>query len=190
VLLEISDLNDEDRATQELLRLLEHAAEKEIITDATVASSLAQSKSLWGLREEISEALSQDGKSIKHDVAVPISSIPNFVEEACRSIAEKFASCRVMAFGHVGDGNIHFNVLARATGSDDYLTALQPQINRVVHDLVAKYDGSISAEHGLGVLRRDEAFRYKSRVELDIMRTIKRSLDPTGIMNPNKVLSN
>lgn len=188
VLMEITDLIDETRCTDALTAIVETGLNAGLITDAVVATSLAQSANLWALREGISEAQGVAGKNIKHDISVPISRIAEFIAAGERAVLNVLPSARMVVFGHLGDGNLHFNVsVAREVEGE--LIAKQAQINRAVHDLVVRNGGSISAEHGLGVLRRDEAARYKSAVEIGLMRTIKQALDPRGIMNPGKVLA-
>ena len=193
VLLECSDPQGEQEAAARIEQLLGEALEAGVIRDAVVADSIRRSRELWALRENIPHAQAAEGKNIKHDVSVPISSIAEFIEGTSAALQRAFPGVRMIVFGHLGDGNLHFNVsppagLAGAAAEAAFL-ALQPAINRVTHDSVAAYHGSISAEHGLGVLRRDEAARYKSPVELALMRRIKRTLDPLGIMNPGKVLA-
>lgn len=159
-----------------------------LLADAVVAQSQSQAEALWALRENISEAQKIEGVSIKHDVSVAVSKIPEFLDRAGAALDRDFPGVRIVAFGHVGDGNLHYN-LSRAERQDnaDFI-ALQPAVNRIVHDLVADLGGSISAEHGIGQLKRDELRRYKSPVELDMMRAVKQALDPRGLMNPGKVL--
>lgn len=164
------------------------ACEAGLASDAAVAVSDAQAQALWALRENISEAQRIEGISIKHDVSVPVSRIPEFLERAGRALAQRWPDVRVVAFGHIGDGNLHYN-LSRPSGADNpAFIAATPEVNRIVHDLVAELGGSISAEHGLGQLKREEIARYKSPVEIDLMRSIKRALDPLGLMNPGKLL--
>ena len=190
VLLECSDAESESRAQASLTALLAEALESHLIADAAVAASLAQSRAMWALRENISEAQAAEGKNIKHDVSVPISAIAEFVHTTNAALVERFAGVRMVVFGHLGDGNLHYNVSPPAGAVDeDAFLGLQPEINRITHDAVVARRGSISAEHGLGQLRRDEAARYKSSVEFGLMRAIKQALDPHGIMNPNKVLA-
>ena len=148
-----------------------------------------QAKQLWALRENIGEAQKVEGLSIKHDVSLPISRIPEFVERAGRALALAFPDVRIVAFGHIGDGNLHYNQSKSEAGENAAFLAAQPQVNRIVYDLVHELGGSISAEHGIGQLKREELLRYKSPVEIEVMRAIKRSLDPQGLMNPGKVLS-
>jgi FAD/FMN-containing dehydrogenase len=158
------------------------------VGDGVVAQSEAQAKKLWALRENISEAQKIEGISIKHDVSVPLSAIPAFLAAADKALEEAFPGIRVVAFGHVGDGNLHYN-LSKADAQDNAaFIAAQPLVNRIVHDTVHALNGSISAEHGIGQLKREEILRYKSPVEMALMRTIKQALDPRGLMNPGKVV--
>ncbi|UCV29893.1 FAD-binding oxidoreductase [Ferribacterium limneticum] len=158
------------------------------VNDGVVAQSEIQAKKLWALRENISEAQKIEGISIKHDISVPVSSIPEFLATADAALAKAFPGIRVVAFGHVGDGNLHYN-LSKADAHDNAaFIASQPEVNRLVHDTVHALNGSISAEHGIGQLKRDEIRRYKSPVEMALMRSIKQALDPRGLMNPGKVI--
>lgn len=158
------------------------------VSDGALAQSGEQARALWVLRECISEAQKIEGISIKHDVAVPVSAIPAFLARADAALNAAFPGIRVVAFGHVGDGNLHYN-LSKADAQDNAaFLACQPSVNRIVHDTVHALKGSISAEHGLGQLKRDEIRRYKSALELDLMQRIKGALDPDGRMNPGKVL--
>ncbi|MFO1299300.1 MAG: FAD-binding oxidoreductase [Burkholderiaceae bacterium] len=192
VLLETSDSEGEAHATAAFEALMERALDTGIVRDAVVATSGAQSRALWALRESISEAQSATGKNIKHDVSVPISSIGDFVERTNAELAQRFPGIRLVVFGHLGDGNLHYNVSPPVDRCgpehEAEFLALQPAINRVTHDSVHAFGGSISAEHGLGQLRRDESARYKSAIEMALMRRVKQALDPLGIMNPGKVL--
>jgi FAD/FMN-containing dehydrogenase len=192
VLLETSDSEGEAHANAAFEALMARALEADIVRDAVVATSGAQSRALWALRELISEAQALTGKNIKHDIAVPISSIADFVAQTDARLAQQFPGIRMVVFGHLGDGNLHYNVSPPAdrcgTEHEAQFLALQPEINRVTHDAVNAFGGSISAEHGLGQLRRDESARYKSAVEIALMRRVKQALDPLGIMNPGKVL--
>lgn len=157
--------------------------EAEIATDCIVASSPNQATALWEWRETISENEKRTGPSAKHDVSVPISDIPEFVTLATQTVEREFPGARALVFGHVGDGNIHFNVLLPADGS-----ATAARVNEAVHALVAKYRGSITAEHGIGRYRRDELAQYRGGAEMDLMRAIKRAVDPRDTMNPGAVL--
>jgi FAD/FMN-containing dehydrogenase len=158
------------------------------VGDGVVAQSDTQAKKLWALRENISEAQKIEGISIKHDVAVPVSAIPQFLAAADAALEEAFPGIRVVAFGHVGDGNLHYN-LSKADAQDNAaFIAAQPAVNRLVHDTVHALKGSISAEHGIGQLKREEILRYKSPVEMALMRSLKQALDPRGLINPGKVV--
>ena len=189
VLLESTRGEGEADGSAILEALLGDAFEAGVVENAAIAASLAQVRAFWSLRESITEAQSHAGGAIKHDVSVPISRIPAFVAEASAGLAKTFPDNRLIVFGHVGDGNLHFNLSPPPGDRGAALMADQQAINRLVHDCVARHGGSISAEHGLGVLRRDEAERYKPPVELAMMRAIKRALDPDGLMNPGKVLN-
>ncbi len=161
----------------------------ERLLDGVIAQTEAQAKALWALRENISEAQKREGFSIKHDIAVAVSAIPEFLRLADTALQAAFPGIRVIAFGHVGDGNLHYNLSRPGDlASSDFL-ACQPEVNRIVHDTVHALNGSISAEHGIGQLKRDELLRYKSEVELNLMRSIKTALDPLGLMNPGKILA-
>ena len=188
VLLELSDHEDEQHAEALLQALAEQALDKQLIADAVIAQSTAQSRSLWMLRELIPEAQRLEGKNIKHDISVPISSIARFVDETDALLAQRLPGVRMVTFGHLGDGNLHYNVSAPAGMDEDRFFAHQASIYECVHDQVTRFSGSISAEHGIGQLKRDENARYKSGVEMNLMRAIKRTLDPLNIMNPGKVL--
>lgn len=157
------------------------------VSDGVLAASAAQAKKLWALRENISEAQKIEGVSIKHDIAVPVSRIPEFLARADAALAAAFPGIRVVAFGHVGDGNLHYN-LSKPDAQDNALfLASQNEVNRIVHDTVHALNGSISAEHGIGQLKREEILRYKSATEIELMRTIRTALDPRGLMNPGKL---
>ena len=192
VLLECSDPVSEESAQTQTQALLEAAFEQGLISDAVLATSLRQSADLWALRENISEAQAAEGKNIKHDIAVPISSIAGFIRSTNAALESRFPGIRMVVFGHLGDGNLHYNVSPPAdqTGPEheEAFLALQPEINLITHDAVHAHRGSISAEHGLGQLRRDESTRYKSGLEMAMMQAIKRALDPKGLMNPGKLI--
>jgi FAD/FMN-containing dehydrogenase len=187
-LIELSAPLDEAQGRDDLENLLAFAFDAGLATDAVISSSLAQADALWALREGIGQAQSAEGKSIKHDIALPISAIAQFIEEGQAALLAIEPKCRPMTFGHLGDGNLHFNVQAPSGGDETAFMKLQGAMNLAIHDLVNAYDGSISAEHGLGRLRRDEAIRYRSGLETRLMRIIKQALDPQNLMNPGKVL--
>jgi D-lactate dehydrogenase (cytochrome) len=188
VLLELSDSESEEHANTMLEALITDALEQGMIHDAAVASSLAQSQALWNLREHIPLAQAEEGKNIKHDISVPISRIGDFIRTTDAKLAEHFPACRMVTFGHLGDGNLHYNVSPSEQAHPDDFIAQQGAINQVVHDSVHRFGGSISAEHGLGALKRDEVRQYKTDIELNLMRSIKQALDPLGLLNPGKVL--
>ncbi len=188
VLLELSGYDQEDNTHQQLEQLITAAIEADLIIDAIIATSIAQAKNCWALRESISSAQAKEGKNIKHDISLPISVIAHFVDDASSSLEQSFAGCRMVTFGHLGDGNLHFNVSPPIGNQDDDFLHHQAEINRIVHDKTDQYKGSISAEHGIGTLKKQELLRYKSPVELQLMRTIKQALDPNNIMNPGKIL--
>ncbi len=188
VLLELSDAESEQHATALLEAVADATFTRELTRDAVVANSLSQSAALWALRERISEAQAAEGKNIKHDIALPISRIADFIAETDAELQVHFPGCRMVTFGHLGDGNLHYNVSAPAGQDADSFLRSQPEVNLIVHDNVYRHGGSISAEHGLGALKRDEIRRYKSGTEMEMMMAIKRALDPLNLMNPGKVL--
>ncbi|MRR49400.1 MAG: FAD-binding oxidoreductase [Rhodocyclaceae bacterium] len=187
VLIQVDDGQDVGLDTA-LESILASAMDDGEVLDAVFAKSESQAAALWGLRENVSEAQKIDGISIKHDVAVPVSSIAEFIARADAALEREFPGIRIVCFGHIGDGNLHYNLSKAARQDNESFIALTPQVNRMVHDLVNELCGSISAEHGLGQLKREEVKRYKSCVELDLMRSIKQAIDPRGLMNPGKVL--
>ena len=158
------------------------------VADAAIAHSGIQANKMWALRENISEAQKIEGISIKHDIAVPVSRIPDFLAQADAALKTAFPGIRVIAFGHVGDGNLHYNLSRPDAQENTAFIASQPAVNRIIHDAVHALNGSISAEHGIGQLKRDELLRHKSPVEMALMRSIKQALDPRGLMNPGKIL--
>jgi FAD/FMN-containing dehydrogenase len=188
VLVELSDSAEGNALETMLQDALEDAAENELIDDAVVAASEAQRKELWGMRENIPEAQKIDGVSIKHDVAVPVSKVPDLIGLAGDALHRRFPDIRIVAFGHVGDGNIHYNCSKAERQEAKQFFEEAQEVNHVVYEVVHALGGSISAEHGLGVLKRDEIKRYKSELEIGLMRSIKQTLDPHGLMNPGKVL--
>ncbi|HUP28974.1 MAG TPA: FAD-binding oxidoreductase, partial [Usitatibacter sp.] len=188
VLVELSD-STEGRALDGLLEeALGAGVEAGLVLDAAIAASGSQRIDFWKLRENIAEAQKLEGVSIKHDVSVPVSSVPDLIAQASERLARRFPGIRIVAFGHVGDGNIHYNVSKSSRQEAKEFFAQSEEVNRIVYEVVDALGGSISAEHGLGVLKRDEISHYKSALELDLMRGIKKTLDPYGLMNPGKVL--
>lgn len=188
VLIEISSGEADGRAGEVMESLLGEALEAGVVTDAAIAQSIQQARDFWRLREEMSDAQKHEGGSIKHDVSVAISKMPEFVRRADALIEQLCPGARPVPFGHFGDGNVHYNV-SQPVGMDKaaYL-ARWDEIAAAVHELVVAMDGSISAEHGVGRMKRDELVRFKSPVEIDMLRAIKRALDPNGILNPGKVV--
>ena len=186
VLIELSGARGELAAVLE--QVLQQAAEDGLVTDAALAASEAQAKALWALRENVSEAQKIEGASIKHDVALPVSRIAEFIARADAALLAAFPEVRIICFGHIGDGNLHYNQSRPEAQSNGDFIAQTGTVNRLVHDLVHQLGGSISAEHGLGQLKRQEVLRYKSETEMDLMRAVKQALDPRGLMNPGKLL--
>jgi FAD/FMN-containing dehydrogenase len=182
----LSELADPAAGSFEII--LEEAMARGLVADATVAQSETQRQALWAIRELMPESQKFEGGSIKHDVSVPVSRIPQFIIEATRAVEAFMPQARVMSFGHMGDGNLHFNV-SQPLGMDKkkYLD-LWNEMNAVVFDVVLKFNGSISAEHGIGRLKKHHMAEIKSPVELQMMRDLKNLFDPTNIMNPGKVL--
>ncbi len=167
---------------------LGEAMEKGLVLDAVIAQTAAQSKALWALRENHTEASKKEGPSIKHDISVAVSKIPPFVPEGLAAMTKALPGCRPLVFGHVGDGNLHFNCQAPADWDKARFMQHGEAISGAIYDLVTAYGGSISAEHGIGRIKVEELAHYRSRTELDVMRQLKRALDPQNIMNPGKVI--
>lgn len=192
ILLELTEVREASAAASELQNLLEGflAAENAAgcVIDAVIAQNTRQAEAFWQLRENIAEAQKIEGLSIKHDVSLPISHIAEFIERADSSLAEKFPGLRIVCFGHLGDGNLHYNPSQAQNRDNAAFIAGSAAVNRLVYDLVNELGGSISAEHGLGQLKREEILHYKSSLEMDLMRAVKRALDPQGLMNPGKVI--
>lgn len=188
-LIELSSPQKDADLQGRLEAVLGEAFEEGLVQDAVLGSSEAQSQSLWGLREHLSEVQRMEGGSIKHDVAVPVSRVAEFIHMATKACEAEMPGVRVCAFGHFGDGNIHFN-LTQPVGMDkaEYLGEWA-RFNRIVHDIVHGMNGSISAEHGIGLIKRDELVHYKDPVAIDLMQSLKRALDPQNILNPGKVVA-
>jgi len=177
-----------DAAPEKVESWLAGMQESGLLIDAVLAQSETQAGKLWALRENISEAQKIEGISIKHDIAVPVSAIGKFLERADAALCSAFPGVRIVAFGHVGDGNLHYNLSRTDARENALLIDEQAAVNRLVHDIVYALNGSISAEHGIGQLKREELLRYKSPLEMQLMRSIKQALDPHGLMNPGKIL--
>ena len=189
VLLECSDQESETHARAQFERLLEAALENSCVSDAVVAESLAQARQLWHVRESIPLAQAEEGLNIKHDISVPVSRIPEFVRDTDALLQQALPGVRLVNFGHLGDGNLHYNVQAPA-GEDAaaFLSENEDKVNTLVFDAVQRFGGSISAEHGVGTLKVSKLEHHKSPVALSLMRAIKTALDPHKLMNPGKVL--
>ena len=188
VLLELSDTTSNAGLDAALHSALAEAVEAGLALDAAVAASETQADALWALRENIPEAQVHEGKQIKHDVSVPISRIAEYIAVTDAELQRAFPGVRMVTFGHLGDGNLHYNVAPPVGGDEDAFMSRASDVSRMIYDSAARFSGSISAEHGLGQYKRDEILRYKSPLEMELMRRIKAALDPQGIMNPGKVL--
>ncbi len=172
----------------ELERALEAALAEGLIADGVIAKSEAERRALWALRENPTEAMAREGLVLRHDIAVPVSRVPDLIEQGAAALATTVPRVRIMPFGHLGDGNIHYNLLQPADMAADDFRARTEEVQRLVFDVVAGLGGSISAEHGIGRLKRAELATRKSALELELMRTLKSALDPNGILNPGAVL--
>lgn len=188
-LIELTDVHPSERVRTELEDGLAAALETGLVRDAVIAASEAQARAMWALRESISEAQARDGKNIKHDVSLPASTLAEFITATDAALETAFPGVRVVCFGHLGDGNLHYNISPPAGVDAEHFLGHQEEVNRIVHDSVAHFHGSITAEHGVGQLRSGEILRYRSPVEIELMRKVKAALDPLGIMNPGKVLA-
>ena len=189
VLMEHSSSQDEAGARTSLEELLGSALERGCVEDAVVAESIAQSRALWHVRESIPLAQAEEGLNIKHDISVPVSAIPRFVQLTDAALQAHMPGIRLVNFGHLGDGNLHYNVQAPSgTDTVEFLRTQEPRVNEIVYDNVQAFGGSISAEHGVGALKLEELRHRKSPVALSLMRQIKAALDPQGLMNPGRVL--
>jgi FAD/FMN-containing dehydrogenase len=188
-LIDISTSDSAETAETMVQALLELGLETGLVRDAVIASSVAQQKALWHMRESMSDAQKPEGGSIKHDVSVPVSSIPAFMAAAEKGVLAAMPGARICAFGHLGDGNIHYNISQPVGADKQAFLERWREINDIVHGIVLSMNGSISAEHGIGQLKRDELARIRPAIEIDLMRRIKRAFDPANIMNPGKVIS-
>ena len=186
VLMELSSPRDDARNALE--SILARGLEDGIVDDAVIASNLSQRQAFWKLRDEMSAAQKPEGGSIKHDISVPVAAVPAFIEQANAAVVKLLPGSRPVPFGHLGDGNIHYNVSQPVGGNTADFMSRWHDVNKVVFDIVLGMGGSISAEHGIGVLKRDELPDVKDRTAIELMRSFKALLDPKGIMNPGKVL--
>ena len=189
VLAELSSSRAGEPLDEILQKALEHALSSHWISDAAVAQSDREREAFWRLRESIPEAQRKDGASLKHDISVPVSQVPKFIEIAGAWVAQHVPQGMLVAYGHLGDGNLHFNINQRAGTQAFQLQAVEQKLKRAIHDFVKDFGGSFSAEHGIGQLKVFELERYANPVELDLMRRVKQAFDPNGILNPGKVLS-
>jgi FAD/FMN-containing dehydrogenase len=188
VLIELTNASVDGGLTSVAEEVLAKAIEDGLVEDAVIAASAQQARDLWRLRETIPEAQKHEGGSVKHDIAVPISRVADYIDAATAAVEKLIPGIRPVAFGHLGDGNIHFNISQPAGMAAADFLARRHDINRIVHDLAIEANGSFSAEHGVGLLKKEELERYKGGIETDLMRILKRALDPTNIMNPGKVV--
>jgi FAD/FMN-containing dehydrogenase len=187
-LVELSSADRQAGLSDSLQRGLLLAHDRGLTLDAAIAQNEHQARAFHGLREAMSDSQKHEGGSIKHDISVPISRVDEFIEQASSAVERALPGIRVVAFGHIGDGNIHFNLSQPVGANTPAYLARWPEFNRIVHDIAHALGGSFSAEHGVGKLKLDELERYTPPAELALMRTLKQALDPTGIMNPGKLL--
>ena len=189
ILIELSDHESEDHVKQLLESVLEEALESELISDAVIASNLSQANSFWHMREHITLAQAQEGANLKHDITIPLSSLDRFISETDALIKAKYPGVRIINFGHLGDGNLHYNV-APPEGEDfkAFNAANEKPVHELIYSQVERCNGSISAEHGIGQLKLDELRAHKGEVAHELMKSIKKALDPQNILNPHKVL--
>jgi FAD/FMN-containing dehydrogenase len=188
VLMQASDASGQQALDASFQAALEMALERGIIDDVVVAASGAQADELWAVRENISEAQQHDGNNIKHDIAVPVSGVPAFIDEVLPLLQAAYEGVRPIVYGHLGDGNLHFNVSRPAGWTTSGWQLETDRVNAIVLDVVARWQGSFSAEHGLGQLKNHEMRLYKAPLEVEVMRRVKQALDPQGLMNPRKLL--
>ena len=190
VLTELADSQPGEKLRQELETALQDALESGLVVDATIAESGAQSLAIWRIRETIPEAArGESGMLYRHDISIAVSAVPDFVREAGRALENRFPGAQVICFGHLGDGNLHYNAFIPGRSRSDAAAREAHDVTDLIYDIVHRFGGSFSAEHGIGLAKVNELVRYKDPVEVDLMRTIKRTLDPNGLMNPGKVLS-
>ncbi|MBZ7920693.1 FAD-binding oxidoreductase [Ensifer adhaerens] len=188
VLIDISTADSAESAERMVNDLLEQGLAAGLVENAVIAANEAQAKALWHMRESMSPAQKPEGGSIKHDVSVPVSSIPTFMKEADAAVMKAIPGARICSFGHMGDGNIHYNISQPVGADKQAFLDRWREINAIVHGIVLKYNGSISAEHGIGQLKRDELAEVRPPIEIELMQRIKHAFDPAGVMNPDKVL--
>lgn len=188
VLMEISSGRSAEDAKGLAEDILSAGLEAGVLGDAVISASIAQADAFWNFRERLPEAQKPEGASIKHDISVPVASIPAFIERAAEAVERVSPGARPVCFGHMGDGNLHYNVSRPVGADDEAFLALYHRMNEAVHEVVRAFDGSISAEHGIGQLKRDELVATAPPAAIDLMRRVKAAFDPAGIMNPGKVI--
>ena len=187
VLLEFSSSSTNNMRKQ-MENLFEVAINKNIVLDGVIAESTQQRKDLWLLRDGLNEAQKPEGGSIKHDISIPINNVSTFINDATYSVEKFIPESRVVAFGHIGDGNIHFNISQPIKSNKEDFLKKWESVNKIVFDIVNDLDGSFSAEHGIGKLKREELKFYNPEIEINLMKSIKNTFDPNNILNPGKVL--
>lgn len=189
ILLEISDFHPSAHTAAVWEDFQQNLIQANLLADGVLATSVAQANAFWKLRESISEAQAKAGRNLKHDIAVPVSRIPEFIKQTEHLLSSRCPGAQVVCFGHMGDGNLHFNVNTSAVDRQLTPDALNDEgVSRLIHDQVHVFGGSFSAEHGIGAMKRDDMLRYKSETALSLMRAVKQALDPAGMMNPGKIL--
>jgi FAD/FMN-containing dehydrogenase len=187
-IVEVSGTKTDGQTGASLEAALAHAMEKGIVGDATVAASTAQANAIWRIRKALVLNLPKAGAEVKHDVAVPVSKQPDFIRRATAAVENTVPGTRTVAYGHFGDGNVHFNLCAPPGMDASAFAARATDLHRAVYDIAVEYGGSFAAEHGVGIVKLDEMERYRSPVEVELMRRFKRLIDPKGLLNPGKVL--
>ncbi len=188
VLMEISSGRSAEDARSLIEEILGEGLEEDLVEDAVIAASLAQAAAFWHLRESMSEAQRPEGTSIKHDISVPVAAIPEFIARAGKAVLAAAPGARLVTFGHMGDGNLHYNISQPAGADPKAFLARYGEINAIVHGVVRELNGSISAEHGIGRMKREELIATAPPVATDLMRRVRKAFDPAGIMNPGKVI--
>ncbi len=188
VLTELTSARDDGALRETVEQALAAGIERRLVNDAVIAENAAQGKALWRMRESIPDAAKDEGLVYRHDIAVAVSRIPEFIATASAALEAGFPGVRIICFGHLGDGNLHFNAFVPGRERSDTVARTMTDVNRLVHDIVQQFGGSISAEHGIGQSKRGELAHYKNATELDLMRMVKTALDPNNLMNPGKVL--
>ena len=185
----VADASAADTLDERVEAMLASAFEAGLLEDATIAANETQAEAFWALRESVAPAERAQGPAMQHDISVPVARMPAFIEQAVAEMESRFAGTRAIAFGHLGDGNVHFHVLA-PTGAERgaWEEGEGKAISRAVHDMVTAWGGSISAEHGIGQMKRDELARLGDPVALAMMRRVKQALDPQGLLNPGKLI--